>query len=276
MSDFETKNPADGTVLRGHIWAGSKPKIAMSLIHGFGEHCGRYASMAKYLNAQGIAVIALDLRGHGRSDGKRGVCKDYSLLAGDMEALLAKTRAEFPGLPHFIFGHSMGGGLVLHYGLTQNGTDNIAGFLVSAPLIRPAEPVPGPLQAVVKLLRRIAPNGTLPNPIPGIKVSTVPAEQEIYEADTLNHGRLGFGLAVSIIEAGENVLAQAEDWNAPLLLWHANGDQLTDFTASQSFAAKAQNCSFTAFEDCEHEMHNDNCRADVYSLMSDFMAARIA
>ncbi len=274
MSDFETKNPADGTVLRGYIWACDKPKIAMSLIHGFGEHCGRYAGMAKYLNAQGIAVVALDLRGHGRSDGKRGVCKDYSLLSADVDALLAKTREAFPGLPHFIFGHSMGGGLVLHYGL--NHSDDIAGFLVSAPLIRPAEPIPGPLQTVVKILRRIAPNGTLPNPIPGTKVSTVPAEQKIYEADTLNHGRLGFGLAAGMIEAGEEVLNKAGDWTEPLLLWHANGDQLTDFTASEGFAAKAQNCTFIAYEDCEHEMHNDSCRPKVYTMMAEFMQARIA
>ncbi len=274
MSDFETKNPADGTVLRGYIWACDKPKIAMSLIHGFGEHCGRYAGMAKYLNAQGIAVVALDLRGHGRSDGKRGVCKDYNLLSADVDALLAKTREAFPGLPHFIFGHSMGGGLVLHYGL--NHSDDIAGFLVSAPLIRPAEPIPGPLQTVVKILRRIAPNGTLPNPIPGTKVSTVPAEQKIYEADTLNHGRLGFGLAAGMIEAGEEVLNKAGDWTEPLLLWHANGDQLTDFTASEGFAAKAQNCTFIAYEDCEHEMHNDSCRPKVYTMMAEFMQARIA
>ena len=75
-----------------------------------------------------------------------------------------------------------------------------------------------------------------------------------------------------MLQAGEDILAQAESWNKPLRLWHARGDRLTNFSASEDFAAQAQNCEFTAFEDVEHEMHNDTSREAVYGLMLDFMS----
>ncbi len=268
--DFTVQSKADNLSLYGRHWPAQNPKAVMNLIHGFGEHSGRYAHMAKHLNAHGISVMAIDLRGHGRTEGPRGVCRQYSDFTSDVDALLAHSKTLYPDLPHFLFGHSMGGGLVLHHGLTQRDS-TIAGYLVSAPLIRPKDPVPAPLKALANVLRRIVPNGGMPNPLSGDKISTLPSEQADYEADGLNHARLGFGLAIAMLSAGEQVEAQAASWDKPLRLWHAKGDQLTDFAASEIFAQKAQNCQFTAFENVEHEMHNDTSREAVYALMLDFM-----
>ena len=79
-----------------------------------------------------------------------------------------------------------------------------------------------------------------------------------------------------MLQAGEDILAQAENWNKPLRLWHAKGDRLTKFSASEDFATKAQNCEFTPFEDVEHEMHNDASREAVYGLMLDFMSETLS
>lgn len=274
-ADFLVQSQADSLPLFGRHWPAQTPRAVLSLVHGFGEHSGRYEAMAKHLSAAGISVMAIDLRGHGRTDSPRGVCKTYSDLSADVDTLLAETKTRYPDLPHFLFGHSMGGGLVLHHGLTKT-SQNLDGYLVSAPLIIPKDPVPGPLRVAAKIMRRLMPNGTMPNPISGEIISTLPSEKADYEADGLNHDRLGFGLAVGIIEAGEQILENAAAWTKPLRLWHAKGDQLTDFTASEAFAAKAQNCHFTAFEDVEHEMHNDACREAVYGLMLDFMGAPIS
>ena len=273
--DFNIASKAGGLSLYGRHWAADNPRAVMSLAHGFGEHSGRYEPMAKHLNQAGISVLAVDLRGHGKTEGPRGVCKNYLDLSADVSALLEKSRSLYPDLPHYLFGHSMGGGLVLHHGLTQ-GSHNLAGYLASAPLILPADPVPPPLRILAKILRHILPKGTLPNPIAGDKISTLPSEQADYEADRLNHPRLGFGLAAGMLQAGEDILAQAESWNKPLRLWHARGDRLTNFSASEDFAAQAQNCEFTAFEDVEHEMHNDTSREAVYGLMLDFMSETLS
>ena len=103
MSTFEANNASDGTILRGQIWAAENPKAVMSLVHGFGEHSGRYADMASYLNSKDISVVTLDLRGHGKSDGRRGYCPDYNLLLSDVDALLAKSREIYPDLPPICF-----------------------------------------------------------------------------------------------------------------------------------------------------------------------------
>lgn len=269
-ADFLVRSQADGLTLFGRHWAAENPRAVMSLVHGFGEHSGRYEHLAKHLSAAGISVVAIDLRGHGRTESPRGVCKTYSDIASDVDTLLAETKTFYPDLPHYLFGHSMGGGLVLHHGLTKR-SHSVDGYLVSAPLIIPKDPVPGPLRVLVKVMRRIMPKGSMPNPIPGEKISTLPSERADYEADGLNHDRLGFGLAIGVIEAGEEIYAKAKNWEGPLQLWHARGDQLTDFEASESFASKAQNCSFTAFEDVEHEMHNDKSREVIYTLMLNFM-----
>lgn len=271
---IELTSQHDGLLLRGFHWAVENPIAVMSIVHGFGEHCGRYSDMAKHLNAADIAVIAVDLRGHGRTDGPRGICKNYSDMVADASSLVDEAKRLYPSLPQYLFGHSMGGGLVLHMGLNQN--DNLAGYLVSAPLLRPAKPIPALMQILLKVLRKITPKGSVPNTIPGNQISTVPDEQAKYEADKLNHDRLGYGLGVGMIGAGEEALTQAHDWNKPLRLWHAKGDQLTDFAATESFAAKAENCDFTAFENVEHEVHNDTSRAAVYALIIDFVKAQNA
>ncbi len=274
ISELNLKNPVSGHARFGRMSAPEKPKAVMLLVHGFGEHSGRYEPMMAHLADHDIAVIALDLEGHGQSGGRRGVCRSYDVLLADVDLLKAKAKADFPGLPVFLYGHSMGGGLALHYVL-KHGDDGLNGVIASAPLIHPAEPVPGPLRALVKILRPVLPNMTIGNEISGDKVSSVPDEQKRYEQDPLNHGRLGLGLATGIIEGGEWVADNAERWNTPLLLIHAEADKLTQFNSSREFAANAQNCEFHPMADCEHEMHNDSVREDVYGKMTAFMKARI-
>lgn len=265
----------DGLLLKGFHWAAPKPIAVMSLVHGFGEHSGRYAHMASYLNSKNISVVTLDLRGHGRSDGRRGFCPDYNLLLGDVNALLNKTRESYPDLPHMLYGHSMGGGLVLNHQL-KSGPDDIKAVMASAPFIEPADRISGPQRAIVKLLGKIAPKLSLGNKIDGNKISRLAAEQEAYLSDPLNHGNLGVGLAIGMVEGGEWILDNAPNWTKPLLIVHARDDQLTDFAASQAFAAKAQNCTFIPYEDCEHEIHNDCHRTEVYKAASDFIESHIS
>jgi len=275
MNSFETKNVSEGTMLRGQIWAAENPKAVMSLVHGFGEHSGRYADMGAYLNSKDISVVTLDLRGHGRSNGKRGYCPDYSQLLGDVDALLAKSSETYPNLPQILYGHSMGGGIVLNHQLKSDGA-GISAVIASAPFIKPADTISKPQRAIVKFLGKIAPKMSLGNKIDENKISRLPAEQDAYLSDPLNHGNLGVGLAIGMVEGGEWILENAQNWNRPLLLVHAREDQLTDFSASQAFAAKAQNCTFIAYEDCEHEIHNDCHRAEVYKAASDFIESHIS
>ncbi len=273
IEKIELTNPVSGNARAGFVCAPETPKAVMAITHGFGEHSGRYHPMAEHMAAQNIAVISLDLEGHGQLTSKQGVVKSYDVFHADVTLLLEEARSRFPETPVFLYGHSMGGGLVLNHGLKK--APAVSGYLVSAPLIIPADPVPGPLRTIVKLLRPLLPNMTIKNTVPGEYVSSIPEEQSRYENDPYNHGRLGLGLAVDIIEGGEWVGENAKNWEAPLLLIHARADKLTQFEATEKFAAKAQNCTFMAMKNCEHEMHNDVVREEVYAAMIEFIEARL-
>ncbi len=282
MQTFECQS-SRGILLKGiKFTAPKKTRAVMSLVHGFGEHCGRYSDMAEALSAAGIATIALDLRGHGKSDGKRGVVRDYTEYFDDLNQLLDTTRREYPGVPHILYGHSMGGGLVLNYmlqdepqeSLNEKNTDILA-VIASAPLLRLAAPVPKPLRWIIQGLTKLFPDFSISQPVKGEAVSSLPAEQEKYVQDPLNHGTLGGRLALGMIARGGASLADAESWSKPLLLMHAKADVLTDFTASETFAGHAENCMFLPFEGVAHEMHNDRSRPKVYRAMIEFIESQI-
>lgn len=267
MIDFTTASK-DGTDLAGRHWPVDTPKAVVSLVHGFGEHCGRYAHMAAHLNASDIAVVALDLHGHGKTAGKRGVIRGYDNFRADLAALLTKTQSLYPQTPHILYGHSMGGGIVLDFGLSHS--DDLP-IIASAPLIILTTPVPKPLRMIAKLMGKLNPAGAMKQPIDGTKVSGLPAEQDAYMADPLNHGTLGFRLAEAMVSTGETIAARAADWDRPLLLLHSKADQLTEFKGSAEFAKSAKQVAFHAFETSQHEMHNDAPRSEVYGLMTDFI-----
>ncbi len=273
IQTLELTNPISNRPRAGFVCAPKSPRAVMAIAHGFGEHSGRYHPMAEHFASQGMAVLSLDLEGHGKMTPRPGVVKSYDVFHADVALLLGEARSRFPDIPLFLYGHSMGGGLVLNHGLTK--APSVNGYLVSAPLIIPADPVPGPLRMLVKLLRPLLPNMTIKNTVPGEFVSSIPDEQTRYESDPLNHGRLGLGLAADIIDAGEWVRDNAGRWEAPLFLIHARADKLTQFEATETFSQQAKNCTFMALENCEHEMHNDVVREDVYAAMIDFIEAKL-
>lgn len=260
---------SDGAALYCHHWAVVQPKAVMTLVHGFGEHGGRYAHMAAYLNTRGIAVVSADFQGHGQTKGPRGIIGDYDVFRADLAAVLDRTRELYPDVPHLLFGHSMGGGIVLDYGF--NPASDIRGIIASAPLIALAE-APSPiLKTIVKIIGTCFPKAAMERPIDGTKISTLPEEQKRYEADNYCHGRLGFRLGRAMVEAGKNIAKRAEQWNTPLLLFHSPEDQLTAYEASKDFAARAKQVRFHTMNAAEHEMHNDITRDQVYTLISDFV-----
>lgn len=275
MSNSETyfAQSADTTKLLIRHWPVAKPKAVMALVHGLGEHSGRYESLVPDLVADGIAVIALDLRGHGQSDGKRGVSTNYARLHEDVEALLAEVQKHYPNTPTLLYGHSLGGGLVMDYALKS--APAVKAMIASAPFIGLPKPPPAIVGMIAKAIRKLSPQATMKQPLTGDKISTIPEEQKAYENDPLNHGQISFGLAVDAVEAGERIAAGAARWSKPLLLMHAKGDQLTSFEHSEAFAAAAGQVKFCAYDNCEHEMHHDTVRDEVIAEMIAFINTHI-
>ena len=273
-----TLSSGDGTKLAARHWEARDPLATLALVHGFGEHSGRYSDFGMSLAARGVDVFAVDLRGHGRSEGKRGVVSDYADFRADLHALLSHVASARRTGSTTLFGHSMGGGVVLDFGMNGAGAkDNrwgVSRVIASAPLLAPADPVPKPLEMLARLMARIAPGASMKNAISGAQISTLPDEQARYEQDPHNHDRLGFRLALDMIGRGAEMMAEAERWptDLPLLVLHATGDQLTDFAASKDFALRA-GADFRSFDGAEHELHNDTTRAAIYDAVERFAKA---
>ena len=276
MTIFTRHNPTDDLILHGRVLASpAKPRAVIAVVHGFGEHTGRYTGIAEGLGELGFAVLGLDLHGHGSTPGRRGYVKSYTRFHEDVEMLLVEARSRFPGLSVYLWGHSMGGGLVLDFvfenGALEREEGQLAGVIATAPLIEAVDPPPAPLFAVMKLLEKAAPKLTLRNPITGEQISTLPEEQARYAEDTLNHDKLTLALGSRILESGKRTASRKGAFPVPLLLMHSRDDTLTRFEASERFARGRDNCNFHPFEGVAHELHNDSSRGEVLRLIDAFV-----
>ncbi len=132
--DFNIKL-SNGQILKGMIQSpGENLKAVILFVHGIGEHVHRYDHWAALFNKEGIGFVGVDLPGHGRSDGKRGHIKSYALLEEMIDILLKSCSQTFPGIPIYIYGHSLGGGIVLDYILRRN--PEVKGAIVTSPYLR--------------------------------------------------------------------------------------------------------------------------------------------
>jgi alpha-beta hydrolase superfamily lysophospholipase len=268
---FTTENASDGLILFGRHFPVQAPKAVVSLVHGLGEHSGRYTPMAEAFAAAGIATIAIDLRGHGQSQGKRGVVRDIDDMLEDIDALVEFTATAYEGVPHILMGHSMGGLLVLSYGL-QHDVSALKGIISQAPAIEPAAKLPGIVNGLMKGIRRVAPGFAAGNGLKTGDLSRVPQEVTAYEDDPLVHDRIGAGLYLDLVDTGTAVVEQADNFPLPLLLMHGTEDAITLASGSAAFAQKAgANCTYREIEGGYHEIHNDLCREDVYQQQIDWM-----
>ena len=289
MENFNTKSKIDELDLFGHVFAPDCApqdcRAVISLVHGYSEHGARYAHMGAALNEAGIALCTVDLRGHGKSGGKRGVIGKYPDFYGDVDALIAETRGRFPDVPHFLMGHSIGGGIALNYNfarqldcaaLVPTPLNQIMGYIITAPLLQLAKAPPEFLRPLMVMLRTLAPNFTFGQKVDGRDISTLPDEARAYEEDPLVHGKLSPALALDMIHYGEAALSKAPEWRCPLLLMHGEADRVTDCNASIEFKAQTgPDVTLKTFENAFHEIHNDISRQDVYSEIINFITAEI-
>lgn len=260
------RRSADGLLLVGRCWEpDGEPKAVVCLVHGLGEHCGRYAHVAAALNDAGYAVLASDERGHGRSEGKRGHIPSYDALMDDISLLLTQAAERYPGKPRFLYGHSLGGNEVLNYALRRR--PDVAGVVSTSPGLRPGFKPPALQLAAGRLMNRLWPAFTMPNSLEVDAFCRDPAVIAAYQADPLNHDRLSARLGIGLLEAGEWALAHAAEFPVPLLLMHGTTDRLTSPAASVEFASRAPNCTLQLWEGFYHETHNDPEKDQVIAFM---------
>lgn len=260
----------DGIDIFAKDWKVDQPKAVIALVHGFGEHCMRYDSMAKYYNQRGYAMVGYDRRGHGRSGGKIGHTPNYAAFLDEIDQLLQHCTERYPNLPIVMYGHSMGGNLVLSY-MIERSYPGIKSTVVTGPWIRLTKEPAGIIKSTVKLARKFFPSTTVGQKI-GTYISRVKEEVDKYNNDPLVHGKMSFSLGDEMFNSCKRLEAFSGSFPTPLLAEHAGDDQITDPEATKAFVKRLTSpVDLKIWEGLYHEVHNESIREQVYDYTIDWI-----
>jgi alpha-beta hydrolase superfamily lysophospholipase len=231
----------DGTATFVRAWPvpdGVARRGSILLVHGLGEHIGRYGHVADRLTALGLEVRGYDLRGHGRSEGARGSIPHADALLEDLrfvfDDLDRRGRAAGDEAPPLLLGHSLGGTIAAAG--TAGGWVAPRALALSSPAL--ALHVGSLRAAVLKLAQRLIPDRQLPNALPAAKLSHDPAEVAAYRADELVHDRITPRMYGFLAGAGTAVRRDAARLTVPTLLLVAGDDAIVDADGSRELAAR--------------------------------------
>lgn len=259
--DFERKT-SDGLVLRGRHWPVHGPRAVVCLMHGLGEHCGRYAHVAAVFNRKGMAFMGIDQRGHGRSEGQRGHTPSYARLLEAIDLLLVEAGQHYPGVQVVLYGHSFGGNQVLNYVMRRN--TPIAAVVASSPWLRLTVKRAGVLALLGKALEYLLPGSATNSHIESSLVSHDPEVVLAYKNDPLIHDRITARGLMVCVRAGLYALHHAGELRVPALLMHGTDDPITDPAASRLFGKRAGGlATFKPWPGMLHEVHNEVGRDEV-------------
>jgi len=263
----------DGLALARRDWPSADARGTIVIVHGLGEHIGRYAHVAARLNAGRWSVVGYDQRGHGASPGERGRIAAGDDLLVDLAAVVDDVRAEASG-PLVLLGHSLGGLVVARFvaGALESPRPpwqrDVDALVLSSPALDIG--MTGAKRALLATLETLTPNLGIGNGLDATGISRDPAVVAAYRADPLVHDRIAPRLVRFLADAGPTVLALAPRWRVPTLLLYAGSDRLVVPAGSAAFAAAAPAAVVTArpFASLFHEIFNEPEQDEVLGVLT--------
>ena len=265
-------NTGDGLEMYSGEWLPSgKPRAVLCLVHGVGEHIGRYKWIGEALTNAGYILSGFDQRGFGRSQGKRGFTTSLDAYFDDITAFLMQVGGRHPNLPIFLYGHSMGAILVMAY--TPERHPDISGVIATGPGIRSALEKQKMKVFLTKLLGKVYPGLTLQSGIDVNEICRDPKVVEAYINDPYVHSLVSAGWGLAMLKAIDLIKQDAPRFPLPLLLMHATGDTIAYPSSSTEFAeiAPKDKVTIKMWEGMKHEVHNDPDREQVFKYMIDWL-----
>lgn len=276
MKSFESKFEGSNGIsfyIRGWDPTNNRPKALLSLIHGLGEHTGRYLHVGKSMTDAGYALVGFDLRGHGKSGGARGHFPSLNTVMQDMRQFSKFLVQRYPDIPHFLYGHSLGGLLSLAYALQYPAGLN--GVIVTGAALRSSLQEQKNKIAMVNLLGSVLPSITVPS---GLDATTISRDADVvqkYINDPLVHDKTSLGLGKAALKAIEQCFTHAKEFAPPLLIMHGSVDKLTYPSGSEDFAKLAtetnKDVTLKLWDGLYHEIHNEPEKAEVFKVMIEWI-----
>ncbi|MGF6376192.1 alpha-beta hydrolase superfamily lysophospholipase [Clostridiales Family XIII bacterium PM5-7] len=256
---FESRNKA----VTGYDFHCTHPTQVMCVLHGIGEHAGRYKRMAEKLEQEGIAMVSMDLRGHGISTGVRGDAAPRDEVLADVDALIESAQKLYPGLPITLYGHSMGGNICLDY--RNRGEKNYIPkkYIVSAPWIELVRTVPKAQYVFLKSAAKVLPKLTISSGCEEADLGNLEYVRP-YKSNPLVHDKISIRCAVDGFDIGEKLAKGLLENNhgadgKPLLLMHGDADKVCNVEGARKVAAlhrEEPNFEYVEWPGFYHEIHN--------------------
>jgi len=262
MSNFEPTEgilPASGGApeIFYRRWGPSPPRAAVIVVHGLGEHCGRYGNVVEALCPKGFAVYGLDLRGHGRSGGRRGHVRAFSDYLEDTGRLIDLVGDREPDSRCFLLGHSMGGLIALRYAIDH--PKGLSGLVLSSASLKIKGEVPPIKAAMGRLFSRLLPALTMSNELDPRDVSRDPAVVKAYEDDPLVHDRVSARWFTEFVDAIAASHRDAALLEIPIMILQAGDDSMVDADGSRALFEEVtvEDKEIRIFDGYYHEIFND-------------------
>lgn len=269
---------ADGKKLYLQAWEPeSERKAAMLLVHGLGEHSSRYAHLAEYLNAKGIAVYTFDGRGHGKSSKPKVTAyfERASIYVKDVDDLYNKMKDYVGEAPCFIFGHSMGGGMVAQHVLAHQ--PDTKGVILSAPALMAGDDISPFLIKISGFLSKVAPKLKAVK-LDSSHLSHDPQVKKDYDADELVYSKgIPARTGAELLNMIDEIQANMDQFDLPVLLLHGTEDHLTNINGTKLLYSKAssQDKTLKLYEGFYHELVNEVEKERVMKDIADWILERL-
>lgn len=249
--------------------AAGPTRSAVLLVHGIGEHSGRYDHVGRFLAARGHDVLAFDNRGHGQSGGRRGHVDHFGQFLDDVEDHVLERRQL--GLPVVLIGHSLGGLISATYVVEGRPAPDL--LVLSAPALKAQ--IPAWQRRLAPVLARVWPTVFVPGGIDGALLSRDPEVQRAYLSDPLRVAGSTAGLGQQIFAAMETTTANLARITLPTYVLHGSEDNLVPLAASRPLEGRP-NVTYRRWEGLRHECFNEPNRDEVLGEMADWIEDRLA
>lgn len=240
------------------------PRAGVVLVHGYGEHIGRYTHVADALYNAGYAVFGLDHWGHGKSDGLRAYVENIDQPVKHLRQYFEQIQQQHPHLKFFMLGHSMGSLITLEFALKYQA--DLTGLVISGCAVNGDETISPMLEAAARIINRFAPRVPVFPGLPLTELSTDPAVVAAAKADPMMYkGLWRMGTATTIINSGRHIRSVAHEITRPILLVHGEEDKIAPATGSQVMYEKAASADKTLkiYPGMRHEVMNERDKQQV-------------
>jgi alpha-beta hydrolase superfamily lysophospholipase len=256
---------SDGANIYTQAWLpDDAARAIMLIVHGLGEHSGRYGNYVNYFVPRGYALYSFDTRGHGRSSGTRGYIARFDQYVEDIDQRAAEARSDWPSTPLFVLGHSLGSLMVLSY--ARQYPDRLTGLIVSGTALQDALEMPAWKRNLAKVLSHVTPSLKMNNGVALSGLSHDPAIAAAFKADPLTHtwGTPRLSTEADVVRA--QIMQGAPTWRVPTLMLHGGADPICLTEGARQFMAQtpAGLVEYHEYAGLYHEIHNEAEQAQIF------------